>query len=138
MRRTTLDIMTIFYKRLKGSTAGTEVGGRIYKQARPINSVNEDIVINALPINFDQHQRGVANVNIYVPAQVIGAAGGQDQQPNMPRFQQITNLVMDALDDFWEDGFHSHLQQQALIQDQDTLAWYNNIRFDIFSINLSN
>lgn len=138
--RNTFDITNLFWQILSSSVElKSTITGDIYKISRPLNSKREDVVIKPLPINFEQLQIGVVNVNIHVPNLQIEILGDQDNtQPNNKRFKVITDLVIDLLDDTTMDDYYVSVQQQVLIQDPDTLEYYSNIRFDIILENITN
>jgi len=50
------------------STLKTNVSGTVRRYLRPTNSDKEDVTINILnPIDFEQLQSGVFNLNVFVP-----------------------------------------------------------------------
>lgn len=64
------EIKSIIYRIIKGSALETEIvskGGKLYRDAKPTNSLTEDIVISVLTNRNAQYQPAIVNVNIYVP-----------------------------------------------------------------------
>lgn len=47
MKKSTFSIATLLYRRLAGLDVVREITGGLYKDARPVNSDKEDIVIQA-------------------------------------------------------------------------------------------
>src|SRR5688572_11465347 len=95
--RTTFDIVDIIYPVLKTNAALTAaLTGSVYKtDGRPINSDKEDIVIGSLPINNEQLQQAVMNINIHVPNLDLLLNGVQDKtKPNLKRLKELTALVI--------------------------------------------
>ncbi len=68
MIRTDIDIKDDVFYILQGSELLGEVSGSVYKDQRPLNSQDEDIIISLLARDAGyQIQQAEVNVNIYVP-----------------------------------------------------------------------
>jgi hypothetical protein len=136
--KTTFDIENILYQYLKASALATEITGGIYKRQKPVNSANEDIVINCLPVNNLQLQRAVANVNIHVPNKPVFVNGVNDtSHPDHSRLQELAGIAEPILQDHsvgQDYGFS--IQQQQLIQDEGSDFHYINFRIDFYSLNV--
>ena len=86
--------------------ANLKISGKIYKDKRPTESQKEDIVINSLTMTNEFLQKGVFNVNCYVPMLSIKNTNGIIQkQKNAKRLKEITNAVYSALDEVWNDDY---------------------------------
>lgn len=134
---TTLDAVDIVYQKLKSGALPGVISGGLYKQTRPTNSESEDVVINSLPINSEQLQEGVLNVNIHVPNLVISVNGIQDtSQPDFARLKTLTALAVAELTDVWGDEAHYTVQQQALFSEDEFKDHYSNIRLEFYSANI--
>ena len=92
--KTTFDQDNILYGKLIASPLKQAITGGVYKAQRPLNSQNEDVVINGLPISDGTVQLGRGNVNIYVP-DVKTTIGGVLQ--TMPNTHRLGQLAHDAL-----------------------------------------
>lgn len=137
--KTTLKLIDILWQRLNGSPLATALTGGIYKHQRPINSREEDVVINCLPINNEQLQQAIANVNIHVPNLVLSSNGAQDDtQPNHVRLDELTDLAIERLTDVWAEDYNFDIEQQVLFSDSEAKDHYINIRIEFNNINLSN
>jgi hypothetical protein len=138
--KTSYDLVNIVWQKLH-STASlvsdpTKLTGGIYKK-RPTNSNKEDIEVNSLGVTNEQLQRGVINVNVFVPNKPVDVNGIQDtQQPDFVRLKELTDLAVATLKDVNVGDYSFDIQQQNMIQDQDTSEYYSNIRIDFFYINL--
>lgn len=137
--RTTFELVNIIYQKLVAYAPLTAANltGEIRKQGRALNSVLEDIIINALPIDNAQLQSAVININVHVPNILVGTGEVQDEsQPNLKRIKELTDLCIAAVDNSYGSFYNCSVQQQVLIQDKS--EFYNNIRLKIYSINNSN
>lgn len=65
--KTTADQDGILYELISQSALKNLIRGGIYKGQRPLDSLNEDIVISSMLIGDGTLQKGVANVNVYIP-----------------------------------------------------------------------
>ncbi len=72
MNLSSSDIEQDIYDMLKGSGLEAAISGSIYKSGmRPFNSSSQDVVITFLSGLSNQIQRGIVNVNVYVPNTLI-------------------------------------------------------------------
>jgi hypothetical protein len=141
--KTTFDLVTIVWQKLEATASLTtdpltKLTGGIYK-TRPTGSTKEDIEINSLGIPNDQLQRGIVNVNIFVPNIPVSVNGIQDlKQPNYPRLKVLTDLAIATLKDVWAGDYTFDVQQQNLIpvDDEQAAETYSNIRLEFININL--
>lgn len=143
MKKSTLDAEDILYSYVAESslkTAVTTTSGEVFKGRKPINYQKEAVEIISLPINNEDIQEGIVNINIHVPNLLINQNNVQDpSQPNHPRLQELTNLALGILNDVFipasDCGFE--VMQQTLIQDEEGGAYYSNIRVRFYNINLN-
>lgn len=133
---TTLDIVDQLFTKLDASALKTAITGSICKHKRDGNSSLEDVVINCLPVNNEQLQNAIANVNIHVPDLVINTGGMEDKQPNHVRLKTLSAMAVDILKDNWTATLNYDVQQQVIIQDRDAGDYYINIRIEFFIENL--
>ena len=136
--RNTFDIVDIIYLVLSANTSVTSsINGKVYKNQRPTNSDKQDIAIGSLPINAEQIQRTVVNVNIHVPNLRIKINGVQDNsQPDLVKLNEVTTLVIGALKDKVFNDYWFDVQQQNLFASETTGEHYSNIRIDFYSENI--
>lgn len=136
--RSTLKAVDILYQILKLTSSITSaISGKVYKDRRPDNSDKEDIVVNSLPINFEQVQQAVLNVNIHVPNLKLNINGVQDNsQPDRVRLDTITDLVMTAVKDHVGSDYWFFIQQQNVFPSENFMEHYSNIRIDFYSENI--
>ncbi len=89
--KTTFDIVNVIYEFL--SSANLPISGGVYKR-RPTGSTQEDVVIGSLPINNEQVQQTVLNINVHIPNITVVVNGIQDNtQPDSKRLNEVTKLV---------------------------------------------
>lgn len=133
---TTLDIVDLLYVKLDASALKTAISGTINKHRRVADSDKEDVVINCLPVNNEQLQKTIANVNIHVPDLQIEVNGVQDKQPDHARLQTLAALAIGILNDNWTSTLNYDVQQQVIIEDREAGDHYINIRIEFFIENL--
>ena len=135
--RDTFDIETILFKALNVPAITNVISGKVYKNSRPLNSGKVDVVVGSLPINAEQIQRTVANVNVHVPNLKLSISGVQDgTQPDTVTLKTVTSLVIEALTDKAFADYYFDVQQQVLFKDETTDEHYSNIRINFFLENL--
>lgn len=135
--KTTLDLVDIIWDRLNSSPLKASITGKLYKHRRPVNSQSEDVVINSLPVNNEQLQQAVANVNVHVPNLELQVNGAVDRsQPDHTRLKSLAALAIESLQEVWEDDYTYDVQQQLLIEDPEAGDHYVNIRLEFYNINL--
>lgn len=136
--KTTLHIVNILWARLNSSPLKTTVTGGVYKHLRPAGSNKEDVVINCLPINNEQLQQGIANVNIHVSNKAVSVNGVQDNtQPDHERLEELADLAIEALSDVWEGDYNFDVQSQTIFSDEEAQSHYVNLRIEFNNINIS-
>lgn len=133
--RTTLDVVDDLYQALNVPAIKSEIDGDIYKHRRLLNSRKVDIVINSLPINSEQLQNCIGNVNIHVPDIEVNVDGNIDYQPDHVKLKELTTLVLGNLE-VWEGDYHFSVQQQTLFKEDGANEHFVNIRVNYYSINL--
>lgn len=136
--KTTYEAVDEVYARLQGSTLKAAINGNVYKyEERPINSVKEDVVINALAIDNAQLQYGVLNVNVIVPDKEVQITEGVKQfVGQFSRLRQLAGIAATLLTDFWSGNYHFDIQQQVNGFDEESKQHYVNFRIDYYSINV--
>lgn len=134
---TTLEAVNIVWRILNDSALKNALSGSIYKLKRPLNSAKEDVVVNSLPINSEQLQYGVINVNLHVPNLVITANGAQDYtQPDFVRLKELSATAIPLLTDVWDDGWHFDVQQHTVIEEAEVNEHFVNIRLEFYAVNI--
>jgi hypothetical protein len=137
--KTPLDVMTILYRLLSDSSLESEITGKIRKGERPAASKLEDVVINSLPINSEQLQRCVGNVNVFVPSLVISENGVQVEKPDYVRLDTLTDIVVTVLKSVRESrDYYLNVQQVSQpFKDIVSKSYYINIRIDFYAFNVN-
>ena len=88
MIRTDIDIKDALHSWIIQSTLAHSVSGKVYKDARPLNSDKEDIVISVLARDAGaQIQEALVNVNIYVP----DVRRGKEAVEDAPRLRTLAS-----------------------------------------------
>lgn len=102
MTRTAQQVEGDFYKLIKESQLGQQIGGKVYRHGmRPRDSKAEDIVVAFLAGQDGTFQTGVVVANIYVPD--INHNG--ERVANLERIEELEILLQDLLTqtnrDYW-------------------------------------
>lgn len=133
--KSNLNAIDTVFSILNSSPLKNLISGRVAKNVRPTNSVSEDIVINALPVNNSQLQRGIINVNIHVPNMIINTGGITDRAtPDHNRLSQLTEMAIPVLKDVWGSDWDIDIEQINLIREETSS--FNNIRIIYQAINV--
>ncbi len=136
MTKTTFDLVDTIYNVLSNNAGLTSVISGVVCKKRLLNSRKEDVVIGSLPVNNDQIQQAVLNINVHVPNLKMTIEGKQDNtQPDTARLKLITGIVWQAIDDKFYADHWFYVQQQNLFEEELTNNHYSNIRVNFFSIN---
>lgn len=122
MKATTLDAVDLIYSSLKGKVSAS---GGIYKFRRPTDSDKEDVVINALPLTHNRHQKGTCNVNIYV--QNLKTSNGD--MPDFKRLKILSSEVTGLLDNQFGDYYSFYIESTQIIEHDE--EFYQNIRIKV-------
>lgn len=134
--KTTENIIQVLFDKLTNSSLNSAITGDVYKRQRPVGSTLEDVVINCLPVNAEQLQTAIANVNVHVQDLIISENGAQARVPNHARLTALSALAVADLKENWTADLNYSIQQQAVIQDSDSESHYINIRIEFFIENL--
>lgn len=136
--KTTFDIVDIVWSHLNNSSLKTAINGVIARK-RPLGSAKEDVIINALPAINRQIEACVVNVNIYVPNKPLTFEGKvDDSQPNTARMKQLATIAAEVLKEEWGGDWNFSIQQQSVIEDDESKSHYINFRLEFYSINILN
>ncbi len=129
--KTALDITTHFYKILnKSELTDLLNGGRIYKEVRPTNSTENDIVINVNFLKTDYKtgvNYGKANINVYVKAQSNGSS-------NSAFFKIITDKILELFKriNFNSGSFYFSVYDTQIYNELNQKEWfYFNLKMDV-------
>lgn len=133
--KTTLDTTNVLFDVLKNSSLKDAISGNVYKIKRPVNSNVEDVVINSLPITNEQLQRSVSNVNVFVP-DIKVSSDAVDKMPDFVRLGVLANLAVSSLTDGISGDYIWDIQQQNVIEDDESDQHYVNIRIEFFISNI--
>jgi hypothetical protein len=106
------------------------------------NSVLEDVIIEALPLNIKQIQEGVININIFVKNLEFDLPGGGKDfsQRDRVRLAYLERLVYDSFgvdenDAVYKYNYNFSLQQTQIYEDSNNFH-YLNIRVQFIAINI--
>lgn len=105
------------------------ITGAIRRYLRPTNSDKEDIVINALNLDFDQLQGGVLNINLFVPNPeysiiIDGKPSRMRDIPNDARIKTLCGSLNSVLKEVYDKQKFILLElvnQQILPENEQTI-----------------
>lgn len=122
-----LDLINDIRSLLNVSAVTSEISGKIWPNERPDNRLDKaDIVVNSLAISNNQLQRGIGNVNIYVPTISTVIDGKPQQTPDYSKLNRLIGIVLPLLDDIWKETFHTEVEEPGtLLKDTDGSFFYN-------------
>lgn len=128
--KTTFDIDNILYGILSESPLKNAISGGIYKEGdRPVDSMDEDMIINNITLTQDHHpQLGVSNVNIYVPDIYIETKRGRQMAQNRKRLGVLTEMAIRVLRSAKVYGLTLTVEEQTILQESEIEQHYVNIR----------
>lgn len=128
--KTTFDIDNILYGILSESPLKNAISGGIYKEGdRPVDSMDEDMIINNITLTQDHHpQLGVSNVNIYVPDIYIETKRGRQMAQNRKRLGVLTEMAMRVLRSAKVYGLTLTVEEQTILRESEIEQHYVNIR----------
>ena len=130
--------MTILYQLLSGSSLASEITGEVRKGLRPTGSKLEDVVINSLPMNNEQLQQCVANVNIYVPSIITEENDVQSEKPDYKRLEELTDMAVGILKVRESRNYYFDVQQVSQpSKDAESKSYFINIRVDFYAFNIN-
>ncbi len=96
--------------------------------------MQEDVTVNSLPINNEQIQQAVININVHIPNVTVVVNGIQDNtQPNSKRLNEVTKLVIEQVNEKYFADHWCYVQQQNVFDDE--LEHFSNIRLNYYNIN---
>lgn len=125
-RKNAIDVLDIVFGLLKGAFAN---GMQIFKGGKPLNFLQECIVLTSLPFSPDQLQVGRVNVNVHVPNLKTRINGADDYtQANFPRIGELTEIAKDVLEDYDHEGYSIRLEFEHIFKEEGFNEHYNNIR----------
>lgn len=131
---TGFDIVDMHFAYVNTTPLAAAITGSVYKYRRPVNSDKEDVVLNSLALDNEQIQTGITNLNLYVPGIEISTEMGQEQMPDTARMRTLAALIDKG--PVIISSYHFEVQQPPLlIEEQDTGAFYFNVRVEWKNLN---
>lgn len=125
--KSTFDILDKMYPIVNVSTVTSTLSGKVYRNARPINSITRDVVILALPIS------GGTDIDLQ-PCTVVINCFAQDLKPGIPddkNLDTMTAAVLGVLEAYSSSDSYLHLEinSQGVMADIDEAGIsYSSIR----------
>jgi len=115
------DANELLFKALNIDEVKSVIKGKLYNDSRPINSLNEDIVVNTITITtVFKPQLATSNINIYVP-DIEGIK-------NSRRLKEISRVVRKVFEEHQFIGKSVYISDLGIIQEQNEKEHYVNLR----------
>jgi len=126
----TFDTDAILFSLLKNSSVKNAINGNIYVgDGRPVDSKDEDIVVNTIYLTSDFHpQIGTSNVNIYVPDTDVQIGGRKQKKSNRVRLKALAEKTMDTLRNTKVEGLLFTIDSQNILAESEVDQHFVNIR----------
>lgn len=136
---TAIQAAEILFGHLSKSGLRQAITGNIYLFQRRSEHQGEDIVINTIGVNNQSVQRGILNVNVYVPNHNLNGEQHRMEMamPNLARLSELAALGKAALDLTWNAGelWNFEYQQDTVMPDRNN-EHFINFRVEFRAINI--
>lgn len=116
------DANDMIFEAINVAEVKNSIKGKLYKDCRPINSLNEDIVVNTITITtVFKPQLATSNINIYVPDLELGIK-------NSRRLKEISRVVRKLFENHQFIGKSVYISDLGIIQEENKKEHYVNLR----------
>lgn len=115
------DANDMIFEAINVAEVKNSIKGKLYKDSRPINSLNEDIVVNTITITtVFKPQLATSNINVYVP-DIEGIK-------NSRRLKEISRVVRKVFEEHQFIGKSVYISDLGIIQEENKKEHYVNLR----------
>ena len=124
--KTSIDLASIIYQRVKGSGVLELLGGGVYLGVRPFNSDKNDVVVATLSMLEDTLHRG--NVNIKIYARDIFK--DNTYYPNLGLINEAIRLLKPIFKDLYleKERIYIHAESEHYYKVENAQEWVGVIR----------
>ena len=124
--KTSIDLASIIYQRVKGSGVLELLDGGVYLGVRPFNSDKNDVVVATLSMLEDTLQRG--NVNIQIYARDIFK--DNTYYPNLGLINEAIRLLKPIFKDLYleKERIYIHVESEHYYKVENAQEWVGVIR----------
>ena len=124
--KTSIDLASIIYQRVKGSGVLEHLDGGIYLGVRPFNSDKNDVVVATLSMLEDTLHRG--NVNIKIYARDIFK--DSTYYPNLGLINEAIRLLKPIFKDLYleKERIYIHAESEHYYKVENAQEWVGVIR----------
>lgn len=119
--KTTSEQTTLLWHIVKASALAGIITGGVYKMQRPVDSMFEDIVVNAINVDNELVQTGVGNINIHLPSL-------PNRMPNTARIEELATIAETQIKEGFGSDYTFFVENQSVIYDPDAKGWFINFR----------
>lgn len=124
--KTSIDLASIIYQRVKGSGVLELLGGGVYLGVRPFNSDKNDVVVATLSMLEDTLQRGNVNIQIYVR----DIFKDDTHYPNLGLINEAIRLLKPIFKDLYleKERIYIHAESEHYYKVENAQEWVGVIR----------
>ena len=119
MRRSTFSIGSHLYHRISSLEVVREMTGGVYKDARPVNSDREDIVIHATQSIVECGGVGKARISIFTSPVFSDRGDTVEMIPDYKRLEYLSGKVFDGIDEVFSGGCLTWVDSQTFSRQGD-------------------
>ena len=133
--KTVLDQSDAIYRLLNVPAVTSAITGKVYSDARPLDSDLEDIVIKSLTLGEGTRQFGVALVNIHVKD--IEIAGVPGKLANKTRLKAISRIVVPLIEETDGDDFVLWIESSSTVPEPEVDQHFLQLRLEVRMYNFN-
>ena len=124
--KTSIDLASIVYQRVKRSGVLELLGGDVYLGIRPLNSEKNDAVVATLSMLEDTLQRGNVNIRIYAK----DIFRGNTHYPNLGLINEAIRLLKPMFKDLYleKEKIYIHVESEHYYKVENAQEWVGVIK----------
>ena len=124
--KTSIDLASIIYQRVKGSGVLELLGGGVYLGVRPFNSDKNDVVVATLSMLEDTLHRGNENIQIYAR----DIFKDNTHYPNLGLINEAIRLLKPIFKDLYleKEKIYIHVESEHHYKVENAQEWVGVIR----------
>lgn len=138
---TSSELIQEVYEYVRTTPIPAAITGKVYKRARPRNSILEDVVLNSLTHLNGQLQRAVINANFFVPDVEVQIEGEVQKVADDERLETLEQLAANNLDEVTlsiaGQTVLMGIEQANVLKDEESDQHFINVRLNFFITNVN-
>lgn len=128
MKKSNFSIMSHVYHRIVGLSVVRELTGGVYKNARPVDSSVEDIVIKADDCIVEAGSSVGVTLLIYSAPVFSDRGAAVELVPDFKRLEYISSCIFDGIDEVFMGGCLTWVEHQRFRSEGDMFCCEMNIK----------